>query len=398
MSKIKFVLKVPNGETETPVMLMYNCCDGRLKYYTRQNVVPELFKSFSFSKGTKSALDRIYQAAEKVIDDFKAEDRPLTKEHLKNHLDNLFKKKKNVESDRPLIEHMDLVLIKMEGGELFTPKNKRYSKSTIKALRHASNVVHKFDPDLKRGAVNIDTYKDFIVYCQKQNFSINYIGTLLKNWKILGRLVGGNDIYQSKEFKKMSEETEAVYLSEEEIALIYNHNLPKALEVARDWFIIGCYTGLRVSDLALLSAKNYNKGYITIANEKTDRKVVIPIHSFAKSVIEKYNGFPPKISDKALNENIKTIANMARIRSSVLFTITKGGVRQDEYLQKWQMVSTHTARRSFITNLRKSGVPDSVVMKLTGIRSHVTMKRYDKLSNEEAAKIAAGHAFFKKKG
>ncbi|HUR64900.1 MAG TPA: tyrosine-type recombinase/integrase, partial [Chitinophagaceae bacterium] len=165
--------------------------------------------------------------------------------------------------------------------------------------------------------------------------------------------------------------------------------------VVRDWFILDCYTGLRVSDLVMLEKRNISKGFITIANEKTDEKVVIPVHPYVQKIVSKYKGFPPAVSDVKINKFIKLICEKAEFTGRVLFTITKGGKRKDEYLKKWQMVSAHTARRSFITNLRKNGVPDTIIMKLTGIRAISTLLRYDKITAEEAAQVAADLKFFK---
>lgn len=245
------------------------------------------------------------------------------------------------------------------------------------------------------GSITIDTYKKFITWCQAKDYSINYIGSQIKNWKTLGKAVGGNPIFDDEAFKKIQEETFDVYLDEKELTSINKLDLRSREDLARDWFILDCYTGLRVSDLVLLNKKNYSNGYITIANEKTDEKVVIPAHPAVKKILAKYKGFPPAITDVEINRTIKKVAKKAGITAKVLFTITKGGRRKDEYMEKWQMVSNHTARRSFITNLRKNGVADSIVMKLTGIRSAATLQRYDKLSADEAAKIAAKLKFFK---
>lgn len=375
--------------------MTYICRDGRLVYYTGEAAHPDEFPA-NLPRGTQAQINRIRQSLEEMITDAKIKNERLTKAVVKENLDRLYKSK--MPQDSNLFDQMNLVIAKMESGRILTPRSKKkYSPGTLKGLRHTIRILQEFKPGLTQSEITLKTYEAFIHYCQEKNYSTNYIGGQIKNWKTLGKAVGGNSIYDHEDFKIISEINKDVYLDESEIKKIYELNLSPALSVTRDWFVLDCYTGLRVSDLTLLSKKNYSKGMITIANEKTDESVIIPVHPFVKEIFAKYKGFPPKIADQSLNDNIKLIAKKAGISGTVLYTITKGGIRKDEYLKKWQMISNHSARRSFITNLRKNGVPDSVVMKLTGIKSPATLKRYDQLTSEEAARIAAGHSFFKKK-
>lgn len=373
--------------------MLFSCLDGQLKYYTGEMIHPGNWPD-RIDRGTKAQIKRIEQSLEEMITDAKIKNERLTKAAVKENLDRIYKSK--MPEDSNLFDEMNLVIAKMESGKLLTPRTKkRYSPGTLKGLRHTIRILQEFSPGLTQLSITLKTYEAFIHFAQEKNYSTNYIGGQIKNWKTLGKAVAGNPIYDHEDFKIISEINKDVYLDEPEIKLIYDLKLSEALSITRDWFILDCYTGLRVSDLTLLTKKNYSKGMITIANEKTDESVVIPVHRYVKEILAKYKGFPPKLSDQTLNDNIKVIAKKAGIKGTVLYTITKGGKRKDEYLKKWQMISNHSARRSFITNLRKNGVPDSVVMKLTGIKSPATLKRYDQLTSEEAARIAAEHKFFK---
>lgn len=86
---------------------------------------------------------------------------------------------------------------------------------------------------------------------------------------------------------------------------------------------------------------------------------------------------------------------MVQLNETVLYFLTKGGTRKDFYLKKYEMVSCHTARRSFITNLLNAGIPDNQVMQLAGIKKHATLLRYKKTKPEETANILKDHTFFK---
>lgn len=364
----------------TAIIIHYRCHDGKLKYYTGESSEP--------GKLTKKA-DMMVKFIQATAADHRIASIDLSTDMLREKLDLEFRPKKAT----GLIKRMEAVIDKMKSGEILTPAKKKYAAGSIKAFRHTVRLLSSFRPGIS--GVTLKTYNEFITWCHGIKYSTNYIGSQIKNWKTLGKAAGTNPIYSDKGFKKIQEETFDIYLDEKELKKLQDHKCTDREALARDWFILDCYTGLRVSDLTLLTKQNLKSGFITIANEKTGAKVVIPVHPQVKKILTKYKGFPPKISDIEINRMIKVVARKAGIKDRVLYTITKGGKREDEYLEKWQMISTHTARRSFITNLLKRGVNETLVMKLTGIKSHMTLQRYNKLSSEEAAMIMKNNSFFK---
>lgn len=276
---------------------------------------------------------------------------------------------------------------KMESGQITTPGKKRYAPGSLKTFRLTVDLLERFDPLLTLARTDLATYHRFIAWMHDRDYSTNYIGSQVKNWKTLGKLIGGT---QFGEFRKITEDAFDVYLNESELDKLIRVELTDREAVARDWFVLDCYTGLRISDLTRLNKENLTGDFITIANEKTDDTVVLPLHPRAMEVVKRYGGFPPRVSDQELNRTIKAVCRKAGITDKVLTTITKGGVRVDKYLPKWQLVTNHTARRSFITNLRKTGTPDTIIMKLAGIRSAATLAKYDKLTAEEAGRVQPG--------
>lgn len=386
MPKVTFFISDPG--TRNSIVFFYTCHDGRLKYYTGETAA----NINKLDSGVRAVLTRIQTFLAEMEVDYKIKGMVITKTVVKDALNTLLHKK--AASRGNMFSDMTGLVDRMETGLVLTPGKKRYSAGSIKTFRFTISMLEKFNPGLSIGSTDQGTYKKFILWMQGQDYSINYIGSQVKNWKTLGKGIGGT-VFDEPWFKKMQEDATDIYLDEKELLAIYNLQLTGQHDLVRDWFILDCYTGLRVSDLILLDKRNLSEGMITIANKKTGEKVVIPVHPLVKKILAKYKGFPPKISDVIMNRLIKQVGEKAKINGQVLFTITKGGVRKDEYLKKWQAISNHTARRSFITNLLKNGVPDSIVMKLTGIKSSQTLKRYDKLSTGEAAEIAAKHKFFR---
>lgn len=393
MPNVTFILKNPGFNTLSPVLMTVTCHDGRLKYYTGEKAKGDNWMA-RVGKATRIQLNRITAHVEQLASDYKIAGTPLLKSTVKDSLDVLLHRKAGAVTGN-YFTALESVITQMQSGDILTPGKKQYSAGTLKTFRMAVRNLQSFDPAMTAQSVTLDTYRRFIRWCHKRDYSTNFIGAQIKIWKTLGKHATGDKIYDDPEFRKIQEEAHDIYLDENELLALSRLKLNDRQALVRDWFILDCYTGLRVSDLVVLNKKNYNGKYITIANEKTDEKVVIPVHPNVRKVLDRHKGFPRRITDVEINRQIKLICEKAGITDNILHTITKGGRRQDSYQQKWEMVTCHTARRSFITNLRKNGVPDTIVMKLTGIRSAQTLKKYDKLSADEAAKIAAGLKFFK---
>ena len=85
---------------------------------------------------------------------------------------------------------------------------------------------------------------------------------------------------------------------------------------------------------------------------------------------------------------------MAGIDEEVLVNKNVGGRNTEVVLPKYQLVSSHTARRSFATNAYKAGVPTIAIMKITGHKLESTFLKYIRVSAEENAELLSNHPFF----
>ena len=173
-------------------------------------------------------------------------------------------------------------------------------------------------------------------------------------------------------------------------------NIPRriaALERARGLFLIGCYTGLRVSDFSRLRDAHIGT-FITIKTHKTGTSVVIPIHPVVREIIDSGFDLSDTITDQKLNGHIKELCRMAGITKDVLINRNVGGRNVEVVMPKYKLVSSHTARRSFATNAYKSGVPTIAIMKITGHTKESTFLKYIKVSAQENADMLSRHPFF----
>ena len=242
--------------------------------------------------------------------------------------------------------------------------------------------------------INLEFYNSFTQFLQEKKLAVNTIGKKIQTLKIFlnaAKEEGLNDFeaYRSKKFVAMTEESETIYLDEAELEKLYKTDLRKSppADRVRDLFLVGCWTGCRFSDLSQITPESISDGMIHIKQYKTGKKVVIPLHPVVTEILNKYGGqLPEPISNQKFNLALKGIAEKAKITEQTHKAITKGGVKISTAYAKNKLVTTHTARRSFATNLYKSGFPSISIMAITG---HVTEKsflKYIKVTPDEHAK------------
>ena len=407
MPNATFVLKVPNSTKETLVYLLYRFDGNKLKYSTRQKIHPDFWNSvkqraketrqfpgFAEFNGILMNLESLVNNRYRNLINDKITPTP---ENLRTPLDEFLSKGKKSEVK-------DLVSF---AEDYVTNSNRK--PGTKRQLRQAIRNLREFKAYSKRSmhfdSVDLDFYDDFVKYLMvEKQYGKNTIGTLIKNLKVfmneaVERNLTNNIQYRNRRFKTMEEPSESIYLSLTEIDKIYNMNLrtQPRLERVRDLFIIACYTGLRFSDLKQLKNENLieQRTKISLKTEKTGELVVIPLNQKVKEILQKYDGVPPQVlTNQKMNEYLKEIGDWAGIKETVMLNCTKGGVRMHETYKKYELITTHTARRSFATNAYLSDIPTISIMKITGHRTEKSFMKYIKISQEDNANKLSNHPFF----
>ena len=375
-------------ETINPVF--WNINKGEAKQVSKFPQYPE------FNARLNNVRDTVLILVRKMQNDGKT----LTNDILRKEFDLIFKKHKNqteVVSEKELMSFIPH-FIETSTKSRTTKLSYRRIFTDLKEYEQLKKVGLSFDK------IDIDFRNDFVHYLESKNYAPNTIGARIKVLKTFmneayERGLHKNLDYKKRAFTKPWEETKNIYLNENELADIYQLNLTanKKLDHVRDWFLIGAYTGLRFSDLERLSKDNINDNSIEIKTKKTSQDVVIPLHSIVKSILEKYDYQLPKvISNQKFNEYIKIVAREARIEDDILTEEKKGTLKITKTEKKYNLVSAHTARRSFATNAYIAGVPIIQIMKMTGHRTEKVFMNYIKISERENAQKLQFHPFFNK--
>lgn len=323
----------------------------------------------------------------------------LTKDSIRHILDVHFGKARDVSRSfhdffDEFTEECMTRMNEKRGGQLVTYK-------TMREYARTHYYIRGYEEERKTilGYQDIDQHflSDFVSFLQRQNLSVNTISHKVICIKAVMRAAaerGLTDNMRWRFYRNSSEPSESVYLTEEELDAIYMLDLSgnERLRRVRDLFLCGCWTGLRFSDITRIKAENIEGGMIRVRQSKTNAVVTIPIHPVFKEIWETYNGeLPTDISNQKFNAYIKEVCLAAGITSNVAKSITRGGKRITTIYKKWELVASHTARRSFATNLYKSGFPAISIMKITGHKTEAAFLKYIKVTSDEHAALLAEH-------
>lgn len=412
--QISFYLKRPKAEIETVIFARICYMGYKLKYYTSEKINPKYWssenqrakqiKSFAeypeFNQRLKNIHSYILDVYRKYLNDFSNE--IPTPNTLKDLLDKEFKAVPSEIEKKSFIGFYEEIIKQMiNGGRVQIQTGKPYSKATIQVYTNTLNRIKEFQR-AKRRIIDFKTidgefYIDFVEYLSKRlNLANNTIGKDIKTIKTIlnearERGISINPQSMSRKFSTISEDSDSIYLSEAELKEIENIDLSenKTFENVRDLFLIGCRTGLRYSDWNKVDAKQIENGMMEIKQTKTENTIAIPIHETVKNIVNKYKGvLPIPISNQKTNFYLKEIGK--QIKGLSIYTsktITKGGERVTTNYQKWELLTCHTARRTFATLEFLAKTPTITIMAITGHKTEKSFLKYIKVTDREHANI-----------
>ena len=415
---ISFVLREPAAKTETPIIGIVRFNNDRVKISTGFKVKPAHWNSeksriknvvdATHKDSVNTYLNDLEQQMGIILADLHSNRIPISKEVLRERIDLHLNPPPAPEppAQVDLFSFIDSFIenapqrVNIETGKPVNPRTIQKYRTTVRVLRE---FAERYKRPVNFDTMDLDFYGDFTAWLTKGRknhpLSVNAVGKYVQTLKVFLNEATAKGIntkldFKSSRFKVLKEDADSIYLTEPELQRLYLLDLSKQprLERVRDLFLVGCYTGLRFSDFTNIRPEYVSDGVIRMEQFKTQGKVVIPCHPIVTALLDKYSGQLPKsISNQKSNDYLKEICKLADLTTSEGKAITKGGVRVIRSLEKWQMVSTHTARRSFATNMYLMAVPSITIMRITGHKTEKAFMRYIKLDEEQHAKIIALH-------
>lgn len=250
--------------------------------------------------------------------------------------------------------------------------------------------------------VNDSFKKEFVDYLKSEKYAQNtmqrevvFIKTFCKHARYLGLETNP----QLDSLRLDRGKVDKVYLSFAEldkIEKIKKEKLTDSLDNARDWLIISCYTGQRISDFMRFTSEQIriedNKYLIEFTQKKTGKNMTVPLHKKVLEILEKRKGnFPYVISDQKYNDYIKYVCQIAELTDIVngskkTETAPKSKIYRKEtgIFPKWELVTSHIGRRSFASNFYGK-IPTTYLIYVTGHSTEVMFLNYIGKSNKDLA-------------
>lgn len=433
-------LIVRSTEKGQPATLYLRYRDGRdtqIWVKTPESIYPEYWSNQSQSFKQRILFNEIFTEKKKTeieqnltrlkdfiqSEKFNLNGNPVNKVWLKTTIDKFYEKQPD--GAETLFAYIQRFIDDAEAGTRLN-SGKRYTTSTIKNYKGFQVQLNEFcgiytektkakllkeEKKLRSIRVinfediTIDFYNEFMQFFNDKQYSRNTAGRHIKHLKVIMRLareegLHNNSEYQRKSFEAMAVRVDNTYLTEAELKKLYDLDLSekKNYEIARDVFLCGCYTAQRYSDYSRISRdmiKDYSgANVIELVQQKTGERCIIPIRPELRCILEKYDFTLPRTYEQKVNQYIKKICEQSQINEKVSIEAYKGGLKVKQSVPKYELIKTHTARRSGCTNMYLAGIPTIDIMKISGHKTEREFLKYINVTKEETAVSLASHPFF----
>ncbi len=327
----------------------------------------------------------------------------MNKGWLQTQIDNYYNpRQKTSELPKELIKYFDFFI---------EDKRNEISKNSIKKYNVLKQLLIRYEEYSKSQLLIIDINtnfkKSFEDYCLLNLYAPNTIVRAIRSVKTICKHAKYNGIetsHQLDNIKVRYYKVENIYLTFDEIEKVENikkSKLTESLENARDWLIISCYTGQRISDFMRFNKKmlrqelNKKGKLITLiefTQKKTDKIMTVPLKQEVLDILNKRNGeFPKPISDQKYNNYIKKVGRIAGLTEKVngskkLETAPDSKIyrKTTGLFEKCELLTSHIGRRSFATNFY-GDIPTTLLINVTGHSTEAMFLSYIGKSNKDLA-------------
>lgn len=272
------------------------------------------------------------------------------------------------------------------------------SPNTLKAYNRALNAMSNYEGVIKRSIdtthVDREFHRTYINHMGAAGYKPSYASKIMDCVKAALKWAEDQgqpihaDVRNGKLAKIQPKKWRRATLSTDELKHLMTLDLKGKLEKTRDLLVIGCWTALRVSDLMKLGGVKVHKDedgeFIQVESTKVAGTFIeVPLHDHVQAIRGRWQGWPPAISDQRFNEYVKELCKLAGMTEPMQGEVAKvvevNGKATKRNVpgtyQKWELISSHTCRRSFATNFY-GAIPTGDIMHVTGHASEKQLMEY----------------------
>ena len=339
-------------------------------------------------RSIKKQLDRYSSFFTEIVNRYKNINEDLTLDILRQRFNEEFKK---IQSKDDFFRIYDEFIEEKENDF----SGNAISNSTLKRYKCNKTLLEDFEKKTKHklslGKFDEKTFNKFLKFCvENREHSANTVHRnigLLKTfllWAFNKKYSFNNSFVNFKKPPKFR--TDEIALNIEQVEKIYAHDFSekKKYERIRDLFVFGCVTGMRFGNYSTISKNDVQGDFIRVIDLKSKSKnLAIPLNNISKSILEKYEYSLPNISNQKMNEYIKEVFKELKFTDEIKKTMKYGDQLVEINSEFYKRISSHTARRSFITIMKNKRVPDKVIMSYTGHTSLEVFNAYYRPSEDD---------------
>jgi len=300
------------------------------------------------------------------------------------------------------------VLEQMKNRAVLTADGYYYRNSTLRAKESFLNSLEKYfktlDSEVSFDDLNFNFTENYRMFLLQSNYAKNTIAEKMSGLRFWIRYFHKYELisYSGAGIRASMEITTAVITSVDELKYLYKMDLPPGQRKVIDIYICQCFLGLRISDMFrfLKQVKQMlkiieEKHFFEIKTQKTGSVVVIPASKVVLQILQKYEyDFGDEFSEAYYNMTLKKIISKSKLERNVLFHRTEGGEKIERVKKFSDLISSHTARRTFASNAYLMGIDPLDVMKITGHKSYNSFFKYIRCENLAVALRVSTHEFF----
>jgi len=318
----------------------------------------------------------------------------ITQRALSKHIKDICNAKETVYPKDSLLYHMDSYIIS---------KKESICKSTYKRYKVFYNLLQRFEgycsKTLYIHEIDMLVVNKFLSFGKKEEYSENTIYRTVHFMKTILNFAERKGIHtclRELEIRREKQQRDIITLSEEEILKIKNTQVPRELEKAKNWLLISCYTGQRVSDFMKFTTDKIVKvngcECLGFVQQKTKKEIILPLHRTVLNLIIANNySFPEPMDIQQYNADIKNIARVSNLSQIIEARKRKDHRTKIMKVEKWEVLSSHIGRRSFATNFYGK-IPTPLLMDATGHSTEQMFLNYINPINEDRI-LSLSHYF-----
>ena len=332
-----------------------------------------------------SRISTFRQKAEHAIEHALKNDIPITDTYLKNEVSSISGRRKPSQN----LSFFEVFDEYIESGKAVRANRTIVGYGTVKTF--LKDFEQKTGKQIDINIIDFKFFDQLRSYAfNKRKVKDNYFAKIISVLKAMLTWAYQRGYVKDqtyREFKAVEREVDVIYLTIVELMALYNKEFTtQKLNRARDLFCFMCFTGLRVSDIKNLKRDHIRDGQIIKTIVKTRTTEIIPLNQFAQNILAKYKDderYPlPKLSAQKLNDHIKDCCLEINMTDNVTFVEYSGGKTKEVSKLKYELITCHTARKTFITNSIILGMNTKTIKEITGHKKDSVFNKYIKISED----------------